>query len=250
MPGHKKTRTNQTNIMSPQNPSAASRTRLILEDLEAVRENLLALSDDIWLSIDHNDDTALEDGVTFKRAYNQKVAAFDLVASELSQLVQQYTAVNLESEEQSGADDQESNSRIIADLDREIPHSLDEDFTFKRPFGFVLSGRATTGVTTWQRMYELICLQLMARGEERFRSLTEHPDFISNRGNHAIATNPAELRKAMRLADDLFIESNLSANGIRDVILRLFACYNIPADSIQVYLRQDRNASEQGLANQ
>jgi hypothetical protein len=179
-----------------------------------------------------------------------RVVVFDLVASELSQLVQQYTAVNLESEEQSGADDQESNSRIIADLDREIPHSLDEDFTFKRPFGFVLSGRATTGVTTWQRMYELICLQLMARGEERFRSLTEHPDFISNRGNHAIATNPAELRKAMRLADDLFIESNLSANGIRDVILRLFACYNIPADSIQVYLRQDRNASEQGLANQ
>ena len=36
-------------------PSAAERTRQILEDLEGVRENLLALSDDIWLSIDHND---------------------------------------------------------------------------------------------------------------------------------------------------------------------------------------------------
>lgn len=141
--------------MSPQNLSAASRTRLILEDLEAVRENLLAFSDDIWLSIDHNDDTALEDGVTFKRAYNQKVAAFDSVASELSQLVQQYTAVNLESEEKSGADDHESNSRIIAELDRDIPHSLDEDFTFKRPFAFVLEGRATTGVTTWQRLKDL-----------------------------------------------------------------------------------------------
>lgn len=37
-------------------------TREILEDLEAVRENLLALSDDIWLSIDHNDADALEEG--------------------------------------------------------------------------------------------------------------------------------------------------------------------------------------------
>ena len=45
------------------------RTRHILEDLEAVRENLLALSDDIWLSIDHND--ALVEGVQFKQAYNQ-----------------------------------------------------------------------------------------------------------------------------------------------------------------------------------
>lgn len=77
--------------MSPQNPSAASRTRLILEDLEAVRENLLAFSDGIWLSIDDNDEQALEDGVEFKRAYNAKVAAFDSVASEISELVQKYT---------------------------------------------------------------------------------------------------------------------------------------------------------------
>lgn len=51
------------------------RTREILHDLEAVRENLLALSDDIWLSIDHNDPDALEAGVEFKRAFNSKAAA-------------------------------------------------------------------------------------------------------------------------------------------------------------------------------
>lgn len=34
--------------------------RSILTDLERVRENLLALSDDIWLSIDHNDNEALD----------------------------------------------------------------------------------------------------------------------------------------------------------------------------------------------
>ncbi|MGP0062803.1 MAG: hypothetical protein ACLQGP_04270 [Isosphaeraceae bacterium] len=37
------------------------RTREILEDLEAVRENRLALSDEIWRSIDHNDPEAKED---------------------------------------------------------------------------------------------------------------------------------------------------------------------------------------------
>jgi len=49
--------------MNPQNPSAAARTRLILEDLEAVRENLLALSDDIWSNIDRQDLTAFDEGV-------------------------------------------------------------------------------------------------------------------------------------------------------------------------------------------
>lgn len=67
--------------MNSQNPNAAARTRAILEDLEAVRENLLALSDDIWLSIDHNDSESLEAGVEFKRAYNSKVCAFDSVAT-------------------------------------------------------------------------------------------------------------------------------------------------------------------------
>ena len=36
-------------------PDAAGRTRQILEDLEAVRENLLGLSDNIWLSNYDND---------------------------------------------------------------------------------------------------------------------------------------------------------------------------------------------------
>ena len=40
--------------------------RNILQDLERVRENMLALSDDIWLSIDHNDPDALQEGVEFK----------------------------------------------------------------------------------------------------------------------------------------------------------------------------------------
>ena len=35
------------------------RIRSILQRLEQTREDLLALSDDIWLSIDHNDTQAL-----------------------------------------------------------------------------------------------------------------------------------------------------------------------------------------------
>ena len=119
-------------------PSATARTRQILEDLEAVRENLLALSDDIWLSINHNDPEALDAGVEFKRAYNAKAAAFDAVASELSVLVQQYTSVRLEEAEQSGGTDHAENERIIAELNREEPHQLDEDFTYKHHTGSFL----------------------------------------------------------------------------------------------------------------
>ena len=231
--------------MNPQNPIASGRTRVILEDLEAVRENLLELSEDIWTSIDHNDAEALDAGVEFKRAYNAKVAAFDVVAGELSHLIQQYTSVRLESTEQSGTLDDSSNERLIAELDREVPHGLDEDFTFKRPFGFILDGQATTGLTTWQRLYELVCANLVARDEQRMRSLYEHPDFVSNRGNRTIEHDPHQLRKAMQIADGLYIESNLSANSIRDVVRRLLQQYEVPVEQMKVYLREDRDADLQ-----
>ena len=53
------------------------RIRNILQSLERVREDLLALSDDIWLSIDHNDNDAMQEGVAFKRKYNERMAALD-----------------------------------------------------------------------------------------------------------------------------------------------------------------------------
>ncbi len=230
--------------MNP-NPSAVTRTRQILEDLEAVRENLLALSDDIWFSIDHNDPEALEAGVEFKRAYNTKAAAFDAVASELSTLVQQYTGARLEQEEETGATDLEQNERIVAELNRDEPHRLDEDFTYKRPYGFILDGQGTTGVTTWQRMYELVCRQLFARDEDRFRRLSEHPDFISNRGHHMVTTDATSLRKSLAVEGGLFIEANLSANGIRDVVRQLLVAFDLPTDRMQIFLRQDRDAGRE-----
>ncbi|MBI2478500.1 MAG: DUF2283 domain-containing protein, partial [Planctomycetia bacterium] len=95
----------------------------------------IRLNEDIWLWIDHNDPEALEQGVEFKRAYNEKAAAFDQVASELSALIQQYTSVRLEETEQTGGDDREQNERLIAELNRDEPHGLTEDFTYKRPHG-------------------------------------------------------------------------------------------------------------------
>lgn len=108
------------------------------------------------------------------RSFVEKNSAFDRVATDLSSLVQQFMSVRLEESEQTGSGDQEQNERIIAELNREEPHSIDEDFTFKRPFGFIFNGEATTGVTTWQRLYELICKQLFALDEVLFRSLERH----------------------------------------------------------------------------
>lgn len=233
--------------MSPSSRSVVTRTREILEDLDAVRENLLALSDDIWQSIDHNDPDALERGVEFKRAFNSKASAFDVVATDLSVLVQQYTSVCLEEAEESGADDDLVNERIIADLNREEPHPLDEDFTYKRPHGFILDGRGTTGITTWQRLYALALNQLYDRDSDRFSGLCEHPDFTTSRGNPTFTRDAGKLRKALEVRNGVFAESNFSANSIRDVLKRVLPAFDIPIDQMQVFLRQDRDADREAM---
>lgn len=229
-------------------PEAADRTRNILEDLEAIRENLLALSDDIWRSIDHNDPDALEAGVEFKRAYNAKSADFDRVATELSALVQQYTSVRLEEAEQTGGTDRVENDRIIAELNREEPHRLGEDFTYKRPHGFILNGQGTTGITTWQRLYELVLQRLYDSNAEQFRGLCENPDFTTSRGNPTFTTDPGRLRKALEVRAGLYVESHLSANGIRDVLRRVLTNFAIPTDQLLIFLRQDRDAGREAAA--
>ncbi len=218
------------------------RTREILEDLEAVRENLLALSDEIWLSIDHNDPEALEEGVQFKRSYNEKMAAFDVLAADLSSMIQQFTSVRLEEHEESGEVDEVGNERIIRALDRETPHSIDEDLTFKRPHGFILDGRAAAGVATWSRVFLLICRELHRRDPLRFGKLPEEPDYVSNRGHHLFTHDPTHPRKPQEIAQGLYAETNLSANGLRDVVRKLLTTFEIPKDRLQLFLREDRNA--------
>lgn len=223
-------------------PQASERTRRILEDLEAIRENLLALSDDIWLSINHNDPESLDAGVEFKREFNAKAAEFDRMASELSSIVQQYTSIRLEEAEQSGGADLVRNERIIAELNREVPHRLDEDFTYKRPHGFILLNQGTTGITTWQRLFELVLQRLHDRDAGRIRGLCGNPDFITNRGNPTFTTDPGRLRKALEFQPGLFVESNLSANGICGIIGRVLTTFAIPNDQLVIFLRQDRDA--------
>ena len=146
-------------------------TRSILEDLETVRESLLSLSDDIWLSIDHNDTAEMNRGCEFKGTYNEKMVAFDSLSTDISALVQQFTKVNLESNE-SGVDiGATENERLIRELKLDQPHKITENFTFKRPHGFILKGTAITGVITWKRLYTRFCESLFRLDGDKFLSL-------------------------------------------------------------------------------
>ncbi len=114
----------------------------------------MALSDDIWLSIDHNDNQALKEGITFKEEYNERLAKFNELSESISKLVKDYTGLEPKKEESAEVNTEE-NERIIKSLDKREKHFLSEDFKYKRPYGFTIQGKAFQNVRTWRKMYQL-----------------------------------------------------------------------------------------------
>ncbi|MDP9353194.1 MAG: hypothetical protein M3P51_16870 [Chloroflexota bacterium] len=222
----------------------ADRVRRILTELEDVRQDLLALSDDIWLNIDHNDNAAIEEGVQFKREYNSRLAKFDEATSRISGLIQQFTDVHIDAPLDEPIEERTptENERIIRELDRETPHTLDEDFEYKRPYGFVLQGHAYKDLVTWRGVYKKLCQDLATRDHARFLGLPGNPKFISSRDNKSFSRNPGELRRSMLLTDGLHAEVNLSANSIKESMRALLEEFGIKPQELRIYLREDRDA--------
>ncbi len=224
----------------------SDRVRGILTDLEDVRQDLLALSDDIWLNIDHNDNAAIDEGVRFKREYNSQFASFDEATSGLSGLIQQFTDVRIDApaDEPNERRTPTENERIVRELDRETPHTLDEDFEYKRPYGFVLQGRGYKDLVTWRGVYKTLCQAVAVQDHARFLALPQNPKFISTRGSKSFSRNPEELRRSMLVADGIYAEVNLSANSIKESMRALLEEFGIAMGELRIYLREDRDAGE------
>jgi hypothetical protein len=226
--------------------SMQKRIKNILSNLKNVQEDLLALSDDLWLEIDHNDNDAIKSGVAFKASFNECNASFTLSANNLSELIQKYTNTPLYTQdkapEQRLPADRAEHDRIIKELDKKEPHMLEEDFRYKRPFGFVIQGVPYKNKITWSELYLQLCSHLQTLNPDKFAALDSDPDHISNRNNKYFSKRPGDLRGAQKCGPSLYAEMNLSANQIRDSIKRLLATFEISRQELTIYLREDRDA--------
>jgi hypothetical protein len=213
------------------------------ETLERINEDLLTLSDDIWLGIDHNDATALEEGVTFKKAFNAQQAGFAQAAQGIIELLENYAPPeDQEPSEQATKRTRAQRERKTTELDRHKPHNLNEEFAYKRPYGMKLEGEAYTGLTTWKAVYRQVFKHLAAKNKSKFSKLDQSEGVVSRRGNAYVSKDKEAVRQAMSIGSGLYAEVNLSANLIRDSIGRLLDEFTIPHSKITFYLREDRDA--------
>jgi hypothetical protein len=222
-----------------------SNIKQILDMLDTLQEQLLSLPDDMLLSIDPRDNESLVNGTAFIKTFNDNLSHFTESSRKIASQLKTYFDINPEEEELvQESVNQSRRDRIIKELDKSTPHQLTEDFTYKRPYGFVLAENAYKGLKTWKSLYIHVLSILDRYDNTRFRSLVKESKFISKRGNPLFAKNVEPLRVAEKYDDAFFIEVNLSANMIRNNIIDLLLHFNIKPEEMKIYLREDRDAGE------
>ncbi len=169
--------------------------KIIYDSLIDIQEKLLSLPDDIHLDIDPRDNESLENGMKFLRSYNNNLADFTKTTNKISENLRNYFKINPEGENVEGeSSDSVRKERIIQELDKTKPHTLDENFTYKRPYGFVLEDSAFRGLKTWKSLYLKVLEVLKKNNYEKFKRLSEIGDFISTRGNPLFSKGQKRVR--------------------------------------------------------
>lgn len=217
----------------------------ILDTLNNLQENLLSMPDDMLLSIDPRDNESLTQGTQFIMAYNDSLSQFSGSSAKIVQMIKAHFRIDPEKDEVvEESVNRQQRERLIEELDQTVPHTLNENFTYKRPYGFILGETAYKGLKTWKTLYLLVLDMLQTADPAKFAALPETERFISNRGNPLFSNDQTILRVGEKLPSDLYAEVNLSANMIRDNLHDLLEHFGLDPRAMKIYLREDRDADK------
>ncbi|MGL4501080.1 MAG: hypothetical protein ACRCU2_18565 [Planktothrix sp.] len=218
-------------------------SRKIKISLEQLTEDLLALSDEIWQSIDHNDPEALEAGYLLKREYNQKVDTFNEMAQNIGSILQKLEELTALNDFEKPELEHDTQSAKPVKFPDSPPHRLDEDFCYKRPRAMEIENQLYTGLNTWKAIYIETIKYLAKKDYDTFQTLPESNFALGRRkGNVYVGRQPEKMRIPEEFVQGFFFETNLSANNIRENLKKILNHFNIPHEAIIFYWREDKDA--------
>lgn len=221
------------------------KTQELLSQLSEVNEQLISLADDIWLSIDPRDNESVTAGAEFIKNYNEATGELSKAVLSIEQQLSHYFQKNQESimpAIEQGSDDAHKNQRLVRELDRSKAYSLNDDFTFKRPYGFILNDIAYTQLRTWKAVYLKVLDIFYLNRPSKFLEMVHDTRFISSRGNYLFSEDKDKLRAAQPLEAGFYAEVNMSANQLARAIIQVLEYFSVDENSMKVYLREDRDA--------
>ena len=123
-------------------------------------------------------------------------------------------------------------------VNEEVAYNLYTDFTHKKPAAFSLEG-IKYPARKWQYVFIQTCEILVKKNSSIFENFV-NDDSMQGRTRAYFSTISSEVRKPKKVAGtSIYVETNLSANNIRNIIVNMLEKYNIPKNQYQIYLSKD-----------
>lgn len=125
-------------------------------------------------------------------------------------------------------------------VDENVAYNLMTDFRYMRPAAFSLDG-----VRYPARLWKLVLLKTCELLWEKNHSIFENfvdDKFMRGKTRTYFSRDKETMGKPELVnGTEIFVETNLSANSIRDLIVKMLDKYRIPHATYQIYLSKDLN---------
>ncbi|NLY46768.1 MAG: hypothetical protein GX053_12405 [Tissierella sp.] len=123
-------------------------------------------------------------------------------------------------------------------VDNSVEHSLLDNFTHKRPYGFKFIRNDMYEANSWKDIFIKTCEILYDINPDKFKSFEDLPHMNGKKKKY-FSSNPKDLRKEYRIRSEIYVETNQSANTIRNIIVKILKEYKFKISDFKIYLRAD-----------
>lgn len=225
------------------------------EILNAIKEDFpdksIDISESLGLLMDTIDDVMNRINDKIRQAYTNRDFSTVEKYAGLGKAINYYETkideiinfTRIEENEIIEEDKEESNVRILPNydeyiVDNNVEHSLYENFTHIRPFAFRINNSELVEARTWQDVLVKTCEMLISIDEEKFLAFKESKN-MNGKKNKYFSIKPEGIRKPELVGNKLYVETNMSGNAIRNLIIKILKEFDIKISDYKVYFRAD-----------
>ena len=123
-------------------------------------------------------------------------------------------------------------------IDSSVEHSLDEDFTHIRPYGFKFLSDEIVNIRTWKDMLIKTSEILMDIDEQKFVNFENLPKMNGKRRKH-FSKRKDDMRNPAGVRGKIYLETNMDSNGLRKLVIKLLKEYGFTKEDYKVYFAAD-----------
>lgn len=126
-------------------------------------------------------------------------------------------------------------------VDQNIPYTLYDDYTHKRPAGFEIFG-IRQDVKDWKEMFVKTCEVLAEKDITKFNTFVNDKSMQGRKVPYFCKDQKLIRAPRSVKGTDIYLMTNMSANQVRNVIERMLRRYDIKINDFKIYLKADYTA--------